>query len=991
MNNKYKKPLLLAFLFAVATVVAYAQGGTISGTVVDENNLPLSGASVQIRELNRSASTDGDGRYILADVANGRYTLVATYLGYLAEEQRIAVSGAAVISNFALQLDERFLSEVVVIGYGTQRRDELTGSVTTVTSKDFQTGVISTPDQLIAGKVAGVQITPSGGRPGAGSTIRVRAGASLNASNDPLIVIDGVPLSSFKNPDGSNSLAGTPNPLSLINPNDIETFTVLKDANATAIYGSRASNGVILITTKKGTTGKPTINFSTQNSLATIDRFVDVMTADQLREYVTANGSESQIARLGNENTVWKDQIFRQAFASDNNLSISGSIKNLPYRVGIGYLHQDGILRRDNMDRTNASIKLSPKFFDNHLKVDLNLKGSLQNSFFANQGAIFNALIFDPTQPIYAENDFGNYWEWMQGENPHPLAPRNPLGLIDLRDDASKVRRSFGNLQLDYTMPFLPGLRANLNLGYDVSRGNGNVFVPAFAAQNFATDGLQSRYLTDVDNRVAEFYLNYNKAFDEVNSTLDLTAGYGFYDFKTTNNHYPTLRADGSVLTEPVFPFDIPQNRLISYYGRAIYTMNEKYIVSGTLRTDGSSRFSPENRWGLFPSVGFTWRANRESFLAEAANLSKLNLRLSYGVTGQQDGIANYSYLPNYYLSVNESQYRFGNQFYNTYSPIAYDQDIRWESTETYNAGLDFGFLGGRIDGTLDVYYKSTRDLLSVIPIPVGTNFSNLLLTNVGNMKNRGVELNMNTTPILRDDFSWNVNFNFTYNHNRVTNLTAVNDPDYFTEQGFIEGGTGQNVQVHTVGYSPFTYRLYKQVYHEDGRPLEGVYADLDGDGEITDRDRQLFKSPLPDYIIGFSTGFEYRRWFFNTVLRSNIGHYIYDNVTSNLAVRNNVINPAGNINNAPVDIFTSNFSTNRAMSDYYLHNGTFLRMDNISVGYNVGNLLGNQSNLRISANVQNVFTLTNYKGVDPELQGGIDNRVYPRPRTFVLGLNLDF
>jgi len=986
MKESYMKRMLVSYMLLWTVIAVHAQSGGIIGRVVDENNQPLVGASIQVQQLNRTARTDEEGRYSLTGIVDGTYVIAVSYLGYLTSEQRITVSGIPVTVNVMLQPDEQSLEEVVVIGYGTQRKGELTGSLTSVNAKDFQKGIITTPEQLISGKVAGVQITPNGGRPGAGSTIRIRAGASLNASNDPLIVVDGVPLS-------NTGIDGSPNALGLINPNDIESYTILKDANATAIYGSRASNGVILITTKKGASGRPTVNFSSQNSLATLGRRLEVLSADQLRQYVQANGSNAHIALLGSENVDWQDVIYREAFATDNNLSISGTSGFLPYRVSVGFLRQDGILKRDEMDRTSAAISLSPKFFDNHLRVDLNVKGSMQNSMFANQGAIFNSLQFDPTQPIHAENAFGNYFEWKQGDNPHPLAPRNPLGLIDLRDDNAKVNRSFGNLQLDYAFHFLPELRANLNLGYDLSRGRGNVFVPAHAAQNFTTQGTQSRYLTDISNQVAEFYLNYNKTFaGAVRSNLDVTAGYGYYDYKTTRNNYPTLRADGSVLSTPNFPFDIPQNRLISYYGRAIYTLADKYILSGTLRTDGSSRFSPENRWGIFPSAGLTWRIKNEAFLADADGLSSLNLRLSYGKTGQQDGIANYGYLSNYYLSSNESQYQLGDAFYQTYSPIAYDQDIRWESTATYNAGLDYGFVGNRINGTIDVYYKKTEDLLSVIPIPVGTNFSNLLLTNVGNMENTGVELNINAIPVQQENLAWDLNFNFTYNHNKVTNLTAVDDPNYFTEVGYIEGGTGQNVQVHTVGYSPFTYRLYKQVYHEDGTPLEGVYEDLDGNGMINDLDRNLYKSPLPSYILGFTTGLTYKKWNINTVLRANIGNYVYDNITSNMAVRNNVINPAGVVNNAPVDILNSNFQTNRAMSDYYLHNGSFLRMDNLSLSYNVGRLLANGvGNLLISANVQNVFTITKYKGIDPEVQSGIDNRVYPRPRTFVLGLNLGF
>lgn len=991
MEKRYVKLSLTALLMLIGTVFAFAQQGSVRGKVVDETSQPLRNATVRIVELNRSAGTDEDGQFSFSDVPVGTYTVTASYLSYNMFETKIKVTGQLQDLNITLTPDQETLEEVVVIGYGTQRRDELTGSISSISEDDFQTGVITSPEQLIQGKTAGVQITSSGGRPGAGSTIRIRSGASLNASNDPLIVIDGVPISNFKNPDGSTSLGGSANPLALINPNDIETFTVMKDANATAIYGSRASNGVILITTKKGASGKPRLNYSAQHSLATVDEYYPVMTADQLREYVTANGNAEQIARLGNADTDWQKAIYRPAYTTDQNLSLSGAVKNMPYRFAAGYISQQGVLKEDVMDRATAAISLTPKFFNNTLKIDFNVKGSYQKSFFANDGAIGAATMFDPTQPIYDPNSkFDGFFEFTQGGNPHPLAARNPVALIRHRSDKGRVARSFGNIQLDYNMPFIRGLRANLNLGYDVSRGQGKVYVPAFAAQSYNTRGFQSRFMNDHTNLVSEFFLNYTNDFTAINSHLDLTAGYGYYDYKTHNTNYPTWRADGSVITEPVFPFDTPQNRLISYYGRAIYTANNKYIFSGTIRTDGSSRFGPDNRWGIFPSAGFTWRVGNEPFLENAQNLSKLNLRLSYGVTGQQDGIANYSYMANYYLSVNESQYQFGDSFYNTYTPIAYDADIRWESTATFNAGVDFGLWNNRIDGSVDFYRKDTKDLLSVIPIPMGTNFSNFLLTNVGNMENTGVELNLNAFPIRRDNFAWNVNFNFTYQHNKVTNLTAVDDPSYFVPTGGISGGTGQQVQSHTVGYSPFTYRLYKQVYDETGRPLEGVYADLNGDGQITPADRRLFGSPLPRYLMGFSTGFEFANWSFNTVLRSNLGHYVYDNISSDRAIRNNVINPAGYINNAPPTIVGSNFMSNQAISDYYLHDGSFLRMDNISLGYNFRNALGNGSNLRLTANVQNVFVVSKYHGLDPELQTGIDNNLYPRPRTFVLGLNLD-
>lgn len=968
--------LMLLILWAAGSAMGQQ---AVRGKVTDRNDgSPMPGVNVLIKGTTTGTQTDDEGHYLLPDVPQGA-VLVFSYIGK--QTQETPVSGT--VMDVSLADDSQLLSEIVVIGYGTQKKNELTGAVSTITAKEFQKGVITTPDQLISGKVAGVQITPNGGRPGSGSTIRIRAGASLNASNDPLIVIDGVPVS-------GEGISGSPNPLSLINPSDIETFTVLKDASATAIYGSRASNGVIMITTKKGVSGKPKINFSTQNAVSVINRKIEVLSPDQLRTYVSEHGSEAQKAMLGTANTDWQDEIYQAAFSTDNNLSISGSAGNMPYRVGVGYLNQDGILKRDNLNRISGAVTLNPRFFDKHLKVDLNLKGSMQKSFFANQGAIFTSIQMDPTKPVYEENSFGNFYEWKQGENPHPLAPRNPVGLIEQKEDNGKVLRSFGNLQLDYAFHFLPELRANLNLGYDISRGEGDTFVPAFAAQNFNTQGNITNYKEEISNKVLEFFFNYNKAISSINSQIDVTAGYGYYDNQKTVFNFPTLRADGSVITTPAFATDVPQNRLISYFGRLIYTLNDRYIVSGTLRTDGSSRFSPENRWGVFPSAAVTWRLAKESFLENSTVLSDLNLRLSYGITGQQDGIANYSYLPNYNYSVNESRYQLGSSFYNMYSPVAYDAEIRWESTATSNIGLDYGFLRGRLNGSLDVYYKKTRDLLSTIPIAVGTNFSNLLLTNVGNMENKGFEFNISAIPVLKNDLEWNMNFNFTYNNSKVTNLTAVDDPGFLVEQGWIEGSTGNNIQAHTINKAPFSYRVYKQVYNAEGKPLEGVYADLNGDGKITDDDRYYFKSPMPKYILGFSTGVNYKRWNISTTLRSNLDNYVYDNVSSNMAISSNVLNPVNIINNAPADLLNTNFQVNQYMSDYYVYNASFLKMDNLTLSYNVGEVWKG-SNLSVSGNIQNVFTLTNYHGVDPEIYSGIDNRFYPRPRTYVVGLNLSF
>jgi iron complex outermembrane receptor protein len=975
-----KSCLLLLFLFAAVTV--QAQTGTLSGKVIDETGQGLPGASVQIKSLNKNTSTDVEGNFRITGLANGAVTVTVSYIGYTPYDQAVTISGNTT-ANISLKPDAQNLNEVVVIGYGTAEKKNLTGSITTVGAKDFQKGTVTTPEQLIQGKVAGVNIVNNGGTPGGGSVIRIRGGASLNASNDPLIVIDGVPLS-------GNSIGNAANPLALINPNDIETFTVLKDANATAIYGSRASNGVILITTKKGGAGAPEINFVTNNSIATVAKKVDVLSADQIREYVNANGNATQKALLGTANTDWQDEIYQNAFTTDNNLSIAGKFQGVPYRVSGGYLDQQGTIITDRLKRATGAITVSPTLFDNHLKVDLNLKGSLTDSHFANSGGIGAAIQFDPTQPVYAENQFGNYFEWTQGAVPNPNAPRNPVSLIRLNNNNGKTERSIGNLRLDYSFHFLPELHANLNVGYDVSRGYGRISVPAFAAQSFSTEGSRSQSLNEETNKIAEFYLNYAKNIGI--SRIDATAGYGYYDNATTGYNFPTYRATGAVQTTPVFPFSVEQNKLLSYYGRLVYTLNDKYILSGTMRADASSKFAEDNRWGYFPSVGLTWRVIGENFLKDSKVLSDLKLRLSYGQTGNKDGIGNYDYLAKYYANSNTGQYQLGNTFYNYYTPAAYDPDLRWESTTTYNAGIDYGFAGGRIYGSVDAYYKETKDLLSTINIPVGTNFSNLLTTNVGNMEVKGIEANINFAAIQKENLSWDFGFNLAYNKRKITNLTLNPDPASKVGAGNLTGGTGNTLKYNAVNQIPGAFFVYQQVYDASGRPLEGVYADRNEDGIINTSDQYFYKSPDPIVTVGFNTALNYKKWSLSTVLRASFGNYVYDNVSSNFGIRSNILSPSGIINNTGADFLNTGFTQTQYFSDYYMHNASFLKMDNVGLSYNLGRLSQNRNTtLRISANVQNVFVISEYKGLDPELPSGIDYNLYPRPRTYTLGLNVGF
>ncbi|PUV22644.1 SusC/RagA family TonB-linked outer membrane protein [Sphingobacterium athyrii] len=988
MNKQLLRPFWALNMLLGVSASAFAQQATLQGRVMDQKGNSLVGATVRFEDIQKSLSTNANGDFSLDRLQTGKLHLKVSMVGYASLDTLIQVNDGRNPLNLYLKSNTSALEEVVVIGYGTQKKSDLTGSISTVTSKDFQKGQISSPEQLIMGKVPGVQITTSGGQPGAGSTIRIRTGASLNASNDPLIVVDGIPLA-------GGGISGVANPLSMINPNDIETFTILKDANATAIYGSRASNGVIMITTKKGSRAGTQVNFSTQNSLATVAKKVDLLSADQIRDYVNANGTDAMKKLLGTANTDWQDVIYGNAFTTDNNINIASKVAKMPYRVSVGYMNQNGVLKNDNMKRTATSLALTPNFFDNHLKLEVNARATWSKSKFATQDAIGSAIQFDPTQPVYVDdkNSFGGYYEWIQGGKPNPNSPRNPLALLELRKDIGDVFRSTGNAKLDYSMHFLPELHANLNVSYDLARAKGNTLTPAIAARNFNEGGERTQYKSDINNKVLEFYLKYDKELPAIKSNIDATLGYGYYKNSTKSYNFDRTSEAGDILTSVNLPFDKPENLLISYYGRMIYSYDNRYVLSGTLRADGSSRFSPDNRWGYFPSVGFTWRAKNEGFLKDHNAISDLKLRLSYGKTGQQDGIANYSYMPNYTIGGDQSMYRFGNEYYYLYSPVVYDGDIRWESTTTYNAGIDFGFNDNRIYGSVDYYSKKTKDLLSTIPIAVGSNFSNFLLTNVGNMENQGLEFNLHVLPVKTENSTLDLGINLTYNRSKVTNLTLSDDPNFMIETGGIRGGTGNNIQAHMVGFTPYSFRVYQQVYDDAGKPVEGLYVDRNGDGVISDSDRYMYKSPLPKYLIGFSAAYSYKKWSASTTLRANLDNYVYDNVSSNFGSSYNVIDQASLvINNAPVDFLNTNFKEKQLLSDYYVKNASFLKMDNLNVAYQVGHFIRNsKATLSISATVQNVFTISKYKGVDPEISNGIDDRFYPRPRTYVLGVNVNF
>ncbi len=978
----------MAVTLLLTGAATIAQTITLSGVVRESNGSTLPGVSIVVKGSTTGTQSDASGAYKLSVPSNA--TLTFSFIGKTPQD--IGVGNRTTL-DVTLQDDTKSLQEVVVVGYGTQRKKDLTGAIATISSEDFQKGNIVNPEQLVAGKIAGVQITSGGGAPGAGSTIRIRGGSSLNANNDPLIVIDGVALD-------NTGISGASNPLSFINPQDIETFTVLKDASATALYGSRASNGVILITTKKGRANSDLhVSVSTLGSFSAPYRYIQTLGADEFTTLVNQVGTADQKKLLGTANTDWQKQIFQNAFSSDNNVSVTGAIaKVLPFRASVGYNAQNGILKTSSFNRTSLSLGLSPKFLQNSLSVDLNVKTSFLGNRFADQGSIGAAVAFDPTQPVYSGNDnYGGYFEWIDPstKKPNTLATKNPLGILEQKTDKSNVSRTIANVVLDYKLPWVPGLRANLNLALDASSSKGTISIPATAGASFTRGGVNNQYSQTKTNTTAEFYLNYVRDLRAIQSRVDVTGGYAYQDFRRKTPAYPDLRADGSVVSPAGIDFET-QNRLISFFGRANYTLRDRYILTGTLRYDGSSRFSPDNRWGLFPSAAAAWNIKEEGFLQGVKAISALKLRVGYGVTGQQDVGSDYPYIARYTLSDLTAQYQFGNTFTRTYRPEGYDANIKWESTTTKNLGLDYALWDGRISGSIELYQKNTKDLLAVIPVPAGSNLTNQILTNVGTLENKGVEFSINTTPVRSTDFTLDLGFNITYNQNKITNLTKVptpNDPGVLV--GGISGGVGNTVQIQTVGYPTYSYYVYRQVYGQDGKPLEGVYEDRPNsegisDGKITIDDRYRYKSANPSLFLGFTAQASYKKWNAGFVLRGNIGNYVYNNIRSNFGALRGITNSTGYLSNVSPDAVYTGFKNNQYFSDYYIENASFLRMDNFTLGYNFGKI-GQHASLRLTASVQNAFVITKYTGIDPEIQGGIDNNFYPRPRISSLGLNLNF
>lgn len=985
IQNLAKRSLLLVALFVIGCLQLMAQTRTIKGEVTDaQNGEALIGATVMVEGEKGGTVTDFDGNFIL-QVSSSAKKIKVSYIGYI--DKVLSISDNMKVK---LESDSKALADVVVIGYGTARKSDLTGSVATVKSKDFNKGLVSSPEQLINGKVSGVQIMSNSGSASAGSTIRVRGGASLNASNDPLIVLDGVPL------EQGGISGNSSNFLSMINPSDIESMTVLKDASSTAIYGSRASNGVIIITTKKGQQGAVKVNFNTTNSLQTRAQMVDMLSRDEFVNVINQFGTDNQKSLLGTANTDWNDEVYRTAFGTDNNLSVSGSIdKWLPFRVSIGYYNQSGLVRKDNVERWTGNVVLTPSFFQDHLKLTINAKGTLNNNSFNNGGAVWAAATFNPTIPVYSGNDkYGGYNEALDADGyPVNAGVRNPRGLVDLYDSKSKVSRFIGSMDVDYKVHFLPELKLHATVGADYAKGDGTIYVPAYAAQSYNKDeslgGSDYKYGPQKnENRLLTLYANYAKYFEDIKSNVDLTAGYDYQYWKSTTPLYYTKSAAGTNLST-VKASDY-RHVMLSYYGRINYSFDGKYLLTATVRRDASSRFSKDTRWGTFPSVALGWTLTEEPWLKNQKVLSNLKLRASYGVTGQQEGIGNYNYLPVYTYSVTGAEAFINGQYINTYRPEAYVSDLKWETTTSWNFGLDFGFLNGRIGGAIDFYTRKTKDLLASVPTAAGTNFSKTILTNVGNVDSKGIEISLNATPIQNKDWEWNLSYNFTWQNMKVKNLSLT------------KGGSQTNVkvgpsidayqfQVLSEGYEPYMFYVYHQLYDsKTGKPIEGAYADLNNDGEINESDLYRYHSPAPKYIMGLSTSLRYKQLTLGMSFRANIDNYVYNGMGMSTGAFETVSYNNSQLNNLNTSFLKTGFKTRQYLSDYYVENASFLKLDNLSLSYNVGKI-NKWASLTVSAMVQNVFTITGYSGTDPEVPNGMDNSFYPRPRTYSVSLGLQF
>jgi len=1019
VKNRIPSRILALFVGLFLTVGAFAQQITVNGNVKDEAGFEVVGASVRPQGQEGGAITDLDGNFTIK-VAEGT-TLEISYIGY----EMALVTAAPNLQVIMKEEAATSLNEVVVIGYGVAKKSDLTGSVTALKPDTKNKGLVVNAQDMMQGKIAGVNVTSGGGTPGGGSTIRIRGGSSLNATNDPLIVIDGLAMD-------NQGVKGLSNPLSMVNPADIESFNVLKDASATAIYGSRGSNGVIIITTKKGRRGqKPTITYSGSVTVSKKNNGIEVLSGDEYRSFIekTFAGSslhDAAVSAMGTANTDWSKQVYQTALSTDHNLTVAGSVGTvLPYRVSFGYTKQEGIVKTSDFERYTLSLNLNPSFFDDHLTLNLNAKGMAANSQYADGAAISAAQLFDPTQPVHATyknaagqditSYFGGYFQWLTDgaalndryldKTYNSLAPKNPVSVLELKNDIARSYSFIGSADIDYKVHGFEDLRLHATLGADISKGTQTTTVDPASPLSFyygstGADKIVKRNLT------FSSYIQYYKDFCKVHH-FDIMAGYEWQHFwRKQNNQYFSYYPETNTVSpgeqRPSTPYTYKtENYIVSFFGRANYTLMDRYMLTATVRRDGSSRF--KEHWATFPSFAFAYRIKEENFLKNVDWLSDAKVRVGWGKTGQQEGIGDYNYFAVYSMTTGT------NGFYPVTGtgvmarPNAYDPDLTWETTTTTNVGLDLGFFNQRVTLGVDYYYRETTDLLNTRYIAAGTNFRNQVTSNIGSLENRGIEVSLGLKPIQTKDWYWTVDMNFTYNKNEITDLTGGSDGSYMVKTGSVSAGTGNTVQAHAVGHPASSFYVYQQVYDKEGNPIPGVVVDRNGDGVISESDMYFYKSPAAPYTAGLSSRLEYKNWDLGFTLRASFDNYVFNDFL------------AGNSNCNPNDIFYNSqylqnrpkatayqgwnsYDTKYVLTDHWVENGSFLKCDNITLGYSFAGLAKNCSiapyggiSGRVYATVNNVFTVTNYTGVDPEVYGGIDNSVYPRPISFILGVNLNF
>lgn len=1005
--------ILVLFFGLFLSLGAFAQQITVNGQVKDATGEAVIGATVQVAGQAGGTITDFDGNFSIK--ANRGDQITVSFIGYV----NAVVSAAPQVSVVLQEEAATALNEVVVIGYGVAKKGDLTGSVTAIKPDEKNHGLITNAQDMIQGKIAGVNVTSGGGTPGGGATIRIRGGSSLNASNDPLIVIDGLAMD-------AQGVKGVANPLSMVNPNDIESFTVLKDASATAIYGSRGSNGVIIITTKKGRNNMaPKVSYNGNVSYSVKRKTLDVLNAADYTNFIKRyyGDNSDAAALLGTADTDWQEEIYTPAVSSDHNVTIQGGLKNMPYRISLGYTDQNGILKTSNFQRTTASVTLNPSLLNDHLKFNINGKFMYAHNRYANTDAISAATRMDPTQPIQASgyDNYNGYFSWTSSGSAlldpyyettiERNAVKNPVALLNEKNDRANSFDYMGNVEIDYQVHGFEDLRLHMNFSGDWANGKQKTTYADWGPSNFyyGNDGFtkENKY-----NLTYSAYAQYYKDFLETQH-FDIMAGYewshtkywgnsyyaGLYPYTTqqviTNTDGTTSAAAGQAYNESISEWK-QESYLVSFYGRANYTAFDRYMVTATVRRDGSSRF--KDHWATFPSVALGWKISEESFLKNANWMDELKIRLGWGKTGQQDGIGNYNYFASYNANVTNINGRYPISGVNDsgllYRPDAYNQDLKWETTTTWNAGLDFNLFRNRVSGSVDYYYRKTTDLINTATVSAGSNFRNQVTSNIGSLKNTGIEASLTVRPVVTQNWQWEVTANFTYNKNEITELTGESE---VIKTGSISSGIGNYVQAQAVGHPANSFYVYQQVYDEDGNPLEGVFVDRNADGQISDADLYFYKSPAAPYTAGLSSRLQYKNWDFGFGLRASFDNYVYWDQGagySNISKRyDSSYNYLQNV--IPQALQNGWVTYDKVVSDYFVRNASFLKCDNITLGYSFNSLFkgGKYNGLdgRIYVSATNVFTITKYDGIDPEVYGGIDNDLYPRPFTLQLGLNLNF